>query len=60
MLDRADSPGGAPPLFAEVAAARNGATSSSRSYVYGLGGRDLHPEDAEAIFHGESPAAISA
>jgi pyruvate ferredoxin oxidoreductase alpha subunit len=53
VLDRADSPGGAPPLFAEVAAARNGVNVELRSYVYGLGGRDLHPEDAEAIFHGE-------
>jgi pyruvate ferredoxin oxidoreductase alpha subunit len=53
VLDRADSPGGAPPLFAEVAAARNGVNVELRSYVYGLGGRDLHPEDAESIFHGE-------
>jgi len=53
VLDRADSPGGAPPLFAEVAAARDGVDVELRSYVYGLGGRDLHPEDAEAIFHDE-------
>jgi pyruvate ferredoxin oxidoreductase alpha subunit len=53
VLDRADSPGGAPPLFAEVAAARTGVDLDLRSYVYGLGGRDLHPEDAEAIFRDE-------
>ena len=53
VLDRADSPGGAPPLFAEVAAAGNGVDLELRSYVYGLGGRDLHPEDAVAVFHDE-------
>jgi pyruvate ferredoxin oxidoreductase alpha subunit len=52
VLDRADSPGGAPPLYAEVAAARDGVVEV-RSYVYGLGGRDLHPEDVKTIFHGE-------
>jgi pyruvate ferredoxin oxidoreductase alpha subunit len=50
VLDRADSPGGAPPLFAEVAAARDGADVELRSFVYGLGGRDLHPEDVRAVF----------
>ena len=49
VLDRADSPGGAPPLFAEVAAARHGLDVELRSFVYGLGGRDLHPEDVESI-----------
>ncbi len=53
VLDRADSPGGAPPLFAEVAAARRDCDVELRSYVYGLGGRDLHPEDVEAVFHDE-------
>lgn len=53
VLDRADSPGGAPPLFAEVAAARGAVDVELRSYVYGLGGRDLHPEDVRTIFHGE-------
>ena len=53
VLDRADSPGGAPPLFAEVAVAGNGADVELRSYVYGLGGRDLHPEDVKTIFHDE-------
>ncbi len=53
VLDRADSPGGAPPLFAEVAAARHDVDVELRSYVYGLGGRDLHPEDVRTIFHDE-------
>lgn len=53
VLDRADSPGGAPPLFAEVAAVRHSLEVEIRSYVYGLGGRDLHPEDVRAIFHDE-------
>jgi pyruvate ferredoxin oxidoreductase alpha subunit len=50
VLDRADSPGGAPPLFAEVAAATQDARKRLRSVVYGLGGRDLHPHDLEHIF----------
>jgi pyruvate ferredoxin oxidoreductase alpha subunit len=50
VLDRADSPGGAPPLFAEVAAALHESRARLRSVVYGLGGRDLHPEDVEGIF----------
>jgi pyruvate ferredoxin oxidoreductase alpha subunit len=53
VLDRADSPGGAPPLFAEVAAVRGGADSELRSIVYGLGGRDLHPEDVRAVYTDE-------
>jgi pyruvate ferredoxin oxidoreductase alpha subunit len=50
VLDRADSPGGAPPLFAEIAAAAVGIDVELRSYIYGLGGRDLHPEDVESVF----------
>jgi pyruvate ferredoxin oxidoreductase alpha subunit len=50
VLDRAESPGGAAPLFAEVAAALQGERTRLRSVVYGLGGRDLHPEDVEGIF----------
>jgi pyruvate ferredoxin oxidoreductase alpha subunit len=53
VLDRADSPGGAPPLFADVAAAGNGAGAELRSFVYGLGGRDLYPEDIRAVFEDE-------
>ncbi len=50
VLDRADSPGGAPPLFAEVAAATHDERTRIRSVVYGLGGRDLHPDDLERVF----------
>jgi pyruvate ferredoxin oxidoreductase alpha subunit len=57
VLDRADSPGGAPPLYAEVAAARAGAACDVRSFVYGLGGRDLHPEDIRTVFEDESAPA---
>jgi len=49
VLDRADSPGGAPPLFADVAAALNGSGVELSSVVYGLGGRDIHPEDVRAL-----------
>jgi len=51
VLDRADSPGGRPPLYAEIA----GLAPSVRSHVYGLGGRDLHPEHVRAVFAGEAP-----
>jgi pyruvate ferredoxin oxidoreductase alpha subunit len=50
VLDRADSPGGRPPLFAEVATAAYGGPPVVRSFVYGLGGRDLHPEDIRGVF----------
>jgi pyruvate ferredoxin oxidoreductase alpha subunit len=50
VLDRADSPGGAAPLHAEVAAALYGSGIDLRGHVYGLGGRDLHPEDIPEIF----------
>ena len=50
VLDRADSPGGAPPLFAEVTAATQDERTRVRSVVYGLGGRDLHPDDLERVF----------
>ena len=52
VLDRADSPGGAPPLFSEVAAALSGTRARIRSHVYGLGGRELHPEDVRSILAG--------
>jgi pyruvate ferredoxin oxidoreductase alpha subunit len=48
VLDRADSPGGSPPLAVEVAYA----AGPVRSLVYGLGGRDLHPSDLREIFAG--------
>jgi pyruvate ferredoxin oxidoreductase alpha subunit len=52
VLDRADSPGGIPPLAAEVAAATYGGGAELEHHVYGLGGRDLHPDDVRAIFAG--------
>jgi pyruvate ferredoxin oxidoreductase alpha subunit len=55
VLDRADSPGGAPPLAAEVAFALSGSRTHVRSHVYGLGGRDLHPDAIREIFLGEAP-----
>jgi len=54
VLDRADSPGGAAPLHAELAAALYGSGSELHGHVYGLGGRDLHPEDIRRIFAGEA------
>jgi pyruvate ferredoxin oxidoreductase alpha subunit len=48
VLDRADSPGGSPPLAVEVAHA----AGPVESHVYGLGGRDLHPADLRAVFAG--------
>ena len=44
VLDRADSPGATPPLHAEVAAALYGSGCELSGAVYGLGGRDLHPD----------------
>jgi pyruvate ferredoxin oxidoreductase alpha subunit len=59
VLDRADSPGGAPPLYADVAAALHGTAVELRSHVYGLGGRDLHPEQIRALFEDTgSPAYV--
>jgi pyruvate ferredoxin oxidoreductase alpha subunit len=52
VLDRADSPGGVPPLAAEVAASIHGGGAALEHHVYGLGGRDLHPADVRAIFAG--------
>ncbi len=58
VLDRADSPGGAPPLFAETAAALYGSGVELNGHVYGLGGRDLHPVDVRAIFAGHQPVHV--
>jgi pyruvate ferredoxin oxidoreductase alpha subunit len=54
VLDRADSPGGAAPLHAELAAALYGSGIELIGHVYGLGGRDLHPEDVRRIFAGDA------
>jgi pyruvate ferredoxin oxidoreductase alpha subunit len=53
VFDRADSPGGNPPLFAEIAGALIGSEAHVESYVYGLGGRELHPEDIRSVYEGE-------
>jgi pyruvate ferredoxin oxidoreductase alpha subunit len=50
VLDRADSPGGRPPLFAEIGSALEETDVRLRSFVYGLGGRELHPEGIAEIF----------
>jgi pyruvate ferredoxin oxidoreductase alpha subunit len=56
VLDRADSPGGRPPLYAEVGAALEGTDVRLRSFVYGLGGREFHPEDvADVLAELKSP-----
>jgi len=59
VLDRADSPGGSPPLFADVAAALSGTTAALHSVVYGLGGRDLHPDDIREILAGDEARTYS-
>jgi pyruvate ferredoxin oxidoreductase alpha subunit len=55
VLDRADSPGGAPPLAADVAYALRGTRVAQRNHVYGLGGRDLHPDAVVDLFRGSAP-----
>ena len=52
VLDRADSPGGRPPLYAELLATLHRTDVHVQSYVYGLGGRELHPEDIAKVFEG--------
>jgi pyruvate ferredoxin oxidoreductase alpha subunit len=54
VLDRAESPGGAAPLYAELAAVLYGDGPALESFVYGLGGRDLHPTDLREIFAGRA------
>jgi pyruvate ferredoxin oxidoreductase alpha subunit len=54
VLDRADSPGGTPPLHAELAAALYGSDVDLAGHVYGLGGRDLHPSDVREILTGSA------
>jgi pyruvate ferredoxin oxidoreductase alpha subunit len=58
VLDRADSPGGTPPLRAEVAAVLFDSDCTLRGHVYGLGGRDLHPDEIRSIFRGGQPAYV--
>ena len=58
VLDRADSPGGTPPLHAELAAALYGSDVELTGHVYGLGGRDLHPSDVRAVFAGAATSYL--
>ena len=55
VLDRAASPGGAAPLRAEVTTALRDCEADVCGHVYGLGGRDLHPEDVRDVFSGTAP-----
>jgi pyruvate ferredoxin oxidoreductase alpha subunit len=58
VLDRADSPGGTAPLHAELAATLYGSGIDLSGHVYGLGGRDLHPEDVRAVLAGTAPRSV--
>jgi pyruvate ferredoxin oxidoreductase alpha subunit len=58
VLDRADSPGGAPPLRADVAAALYGSGVELESHVYGLGGRDLRLAEARELLVGRVPTYV--
>jgi pyruvate ferredoxin oxidoreductase alpha subunit len=49
VLERAVSPGGSPPLWAELAAVL-GRGASVQSFVFGLGGRDLIPQDVRTAY----------
>jgi pyruvate ferredoxin oxidoreductase alpha subunit len=54
VLDRSASPGGAAPLLAEVVTALHGGGVEVEGHVYGLGGRDLHPENVRELFAGRA------
>jgi pyruvate ferredoxin oxidoreductase alpha subunit len=54
VLDRANAPGSQAPLFTEIAATLYGSAARIRSHVYGLGGRELHPEDIREIIDGHA------
>jgi pyruvate ferredoxin oxidoreductase alpha subunit len=53
VLDRADAPGSRGPLATEVAATLYGSGTELRGHIYGLGGRELHPDDLREIFAGD-------
>ena len=59
VLDRSDAPGAVPSLHAEMAAALYGSKTKLRAHVFGLGGRELVPDEARAIFAGEAPTHIA-
>ena len=58
VLDRADAPGARGPLATELAATLYGGDAELRGHVYGLGGRDLHPQDIRELFAGGAPAYV--
>jgi pyruvate ferredoxin oxidoreductase alpha subunit len=53
VLDRADAPGARGPLATEVAATLYGSGAELTGYVYGLGGRELHPADIRELLAGQ-------
>jgi len=59
VLDRSDAPGAVPSLHAEMAAALYGSGVKLRAHVFGLGGRELVPDEARAIFAGEAPTHVA-
>jgi len=59
VLDRSDAPGAVPSLHAEMAAALYGSGAKLRAHVFGLGGRELVPDEARAIFAGEAPTHVA-
>ncbi len=59
VLDRSDAPGAVPSLHSEMAAALYGSSAKLRAHVFGLGGRELVPDEARAIFAGEAPTHIA-
>lgn len=59
VLDRSDAPGSFPSLHAEMAAALYGSSAKLRAHIFGLGGRELVPDEARAIFAGEAPTHVA-
>jgi pyruvate ferredoxin oxidoreductase alpha subunit len=58
VLDRSDAPGAVPSLHAETATALYGSGIELRAHVFGLGGRELLPEEARQAIEGEAPRHI--
>jgi pyruvate ferredoxin oxidoreductase alpha subunit len=52
VLDRANAPGAQAPLYTELAATLYGSGIELRGHVYGLGGRELHPDDVRDVIDG--------
>lgn len=50
VLDRTMSFGTTPPLYQEIVASLYQTNKNIRSYVYGLGGRDIFQKDLEQVF----------